>query len=250
MGSSRSSSTVTEMEVYGHGSASEVEGEEGAREGGEEECLDDDPVIKIDSEEDGEPMGLEESADGPSGWETDMSADHAEKQGQEPNPPHVPQSVDPDQVETLPMESETLEYVVDSQWKLERMREEDALQKAEAEASGVKETTPGKDAVGEEIESDDDDKKTCTKDYSNLSLTFSNLDFKILSRYQVDVFLRFLVQESIGFPICQDLKPLAPLPPMQAELEKQVDALCETLVNEPGTTNEDLMKAHTHTTHD
>ena len=60
--------------------------------------------------------------------------------------------------------------------------------------------------------------------------------------------LRFPVKESIGFLICQDSKPLAPLPPMEAELEKQVDSLCETLLTEPGSTNEDLMKAHA--THD
>jgi hypothetical protein len=61
-------------------------------------------------------------------------------------------------------------------------------------------------------------------------------------------FLRFPVKESIGFLICQDSKPLAPLPPMEAELEKQVDSLCETLLTEPGSTNEDLMKVHA--THD
>lgn len=65
---------------------------------------------------------------------------------------------------------------------------------------------------------------------------------------QVVFFLRFPVKESIGFLICQDSKPLAPLPPMEAELEKQVDSLCETLLTEPGSTNEDLMKVHA--THD
>jgi hypothetical protein len=167
-GESRASSDVTEVEVYGH---SEVEGEEGTREGGEEECLDDDPVVEIDNREECGEQELEEMLDTMNkryGWETDMSPDH-EEQEEQPKPPHVSQSVHPDQVETLPLEPETLEYVVESQWKLERMREEEALQREQAEASGAKGST-GEDAVGEEIESEDDDKKTCNKDYSNLQI--------------------------------------------------------------------------------
>ena len=60
-----------------------------------------------------------------------------------------------------------------------------------------------------------------------------------------------VMKKNIGFiicQICQDSTPLAPLPPMEAELEKEVDHLCEALVKEAGSTNEDLMKAHA--THD
>ena len=166
---SRSSSTVTEVEVWGHEFASEVEGEEGTREGAEEECLDDDPIVEVVEEKVGEQQNMENQQHG---WETDMSPDQEEPEEQ-PNPPYVSQSVHPDQVETLPLEPETLEYVVDSQWKLERMKEEEKLQREQAEASGAHGST-GDDAVAEEIESDDD-KKTWNKDYSILTLTCSNL---------------------------------------------------------------------------
>lgn len=181
-GESRAPSDVTEVEVYGHESASEVEGEEGTREGGEEECLDDDPVVEIDNRECGERESLEEMLDTVNkkyGWETDMSPDH-EEQEEQPKPPHVPQSFHPDEIETLPLDFETLEYTVDSQWKLERMREEEALQREQAEASGAKGST-GKDAVGEEIESEDDDKKTCNKDSPTFKFSFYYDDHVVFS---------------------------------------------------------------------